>query len=78
MVRTKKHKYMAFPCQGERLEMFFDMETDRGEMKNVAGQAALSGEMERHRQLLAEWNKTTELRHYPVKAKPAARRAAKA
>ncbi|MEW6359353.1 MAG: sulfatase-like hydrolase/transferase [Planctomycetota bacterium] len=72
MVRTKKYKYMVFPsAEGERFEMLFDMDSDAGEMKNLAGDAALAGELERHRQLLAQWKKTTEEDKYPIKAKKA-------
>ena len=75
MVRTKKYKYMVFPSAGaERPEMLFDLESDPGEMKNLAGQAALAAELERHRQLLAQWNKTTEEDKYPVKPNPEAPR----
>jgi len=81
MVRTQKYKYMVFPAAGEppRAEMLFDMESDPGEMKNLAADAALAAELERHRSLLAQWRKTTEEDKYPVKANPAgARQKAKA
>ena len=73
MVRTKKHKYMVFPG-AERSEMLFDLESDPGEMKNLAGEAAMAGELERHRQLLAQWNTTTEEAKHPVKPNPEATR----
>ncbi len=78
MVRTKQYKYMVFPG-AERSEMLFDLPADPGEMKNLAGEATLAGELERHRELLAQWNKTTEEDKYPVRpspkvAKPKARR----
>jgi arylsulfatase A-like enzyme len=73
MVRTKRYKYMVFPgAAGQKLEMLFDMQTDPGEMKNLAGQAVLAGEMERHRKLLEEWNKLTEEDKHPVKPTPKA------
>lgn len=80
MVRTAKYKYMVFPGPGdERTEMLFDMPSDPGEMKNLATEAALSGELERHRQLLTQWKKTTEEDKYPVTPSPKApRRKAKA
>ena len=76
MIRTKKYKYMVFPATGaaESAEMLFDMESDPGEMKNLAAEAALAGELERHRLLLAQWKKTTEEDKYPVKASPQAGR----
>ena len=73
MVRTKKYKYMAFPVVGgQRAEMLFDMESDPGEMKNLAAEASLAAELDRHRRLLAEWNKTTEEDKYPMKPNQAA------
>jgi len=68
MVRTSRHKYMAFPeTDGRTAEMFFDLQTDPGEMKNLAGQTAFAAEIERHRKLLAEWNKLTEQDKHPIK-----------
>lgn len=67
MVRTKRYKYMVFPG-ADRTEMFFDMETDAGEMKNLAEDKALAGELERHRQFLAQWKKTTDEDKYPLQA----------
>jgi arylsulfatase A-like enzyme len=74
MIRTKKYKYVVFPATGaaERGEMLFDMESDPGEMKNLAADAALASELERHRKLLDQWKKTTEEDKYPVKPNPVA------
>jgi arylsulfatase A-like enzyme len=77
MMRTRKYKYMVFPGGGQRAEMFFDMETDPGEMSNLAGEAPLAAELERHRALLAEWNKTTDEDKCPVKPDPLAGRGAR-
>ncbi|MCU0913548.1 MAG: sulfatase-like hydrolase/transferase [Planctomycetes bacterium] len=61
MLRTKKYKYMFFPpASGQKQEMFFDLQADPGEMKNLIAQPALATEIERHRKLLADWNKLTE------------------
>ncbi|MGQ9574611.1 MAG: sulfatase family protein [Thermoguttaceae bacterium] len=80
MVRTSKYKYMVFPGSGaDRVEMLFDLQADPDEIKNLAAQPALAGELQRHRQLLAEWNKTTEEHKYPVvPSAKAPRRKAKA
>jgi arylsulfatase A-like enzyme len=73
MARTAAYKYMAFPQPREgRFEMLFDLEADPGEMKNLAGEASFEGELERHRNLLAEWNRTTEEGSYPIQANPVA------
>lgn len=69
MVRTKQYKYMLFPG-AERGEMLFDLQADRGEMKNRSGEASLASELKRHRELLAQWNKTTEEAKYPVQPSP--------
>ena len=80
MVRTKKYKYMVFPTAGgQTQEMFFDMQADPGEMKNLAAQPTLAAEIERHRKLLADWNKLTEESSHPIQTspKPGARKAQK-
>ncbi|MDD4870388.1 MAG: sulfatase-like hydrolase/transferase [Kiritimatiellae bacterium] len=76
MVRTKQYKYMSFP-DNTPSEMFFNLDADPGEMKNLAGEDALAGEIERHRKLLAKWREDTEESKYqPVSAsvKKSARR----
>jgi hypothetical protein len=50
--------------------MLFDLLADAGEMKNLAGEATLAAELERHRGLLAQWNKTTEEDKYSVRPSP--------
>jgi arylsulfatase A-like enzyme len=71
MVRTRKYKYMVFPpINGQKQEMFFDMQADPGEMKNLAAQPALATEIERHRKLLADWNQLTEEAKYPIQPGP--------
>ncbi|MDH4240353.1 MAG: hypothetical protein OEW48_12395, partial [Phycisphaerae bacterium] len=71
MVRTKQYKYMVFPgTGGQKLEMLFDMEADSGEMKNLAGQPTFAGEVERHRNLLVEWNRLTGEDKHAVKPSP--------
>jgi len=75
MVRTKRYKYMVFSGKADqKLEMLFDMQADRGEMKNMAGQQAFASEIERHRKLLDEWNKLTEEDKHPIKPGPKRRR----
>jgi len=72
MVRTKQYKYMVFPAAGgEKEEMFFDLQADPGEMKNLAAQPALAPEIERHRKLLADWNQLTEEADHPILPVPA-------
>jgi arylsulfatase A-like enzyme len=71
MVRTKRYKYMVFPGPGGRkLEMFFDMQADPGEMQNLAGQTAFGAEIKRHRKMLAEWNELTDEGKDPIRPAP--------
>ena len=65
LVRT--NKYMVFPG-AQRVELFFDLAADPGELKNLAGNATLATDLERHRQLLTQWNKKTEEDKYPAEA----------
>jgi len=76
MVRTSKYKYMVFDGR-PKAEMFFDMEADPGEMRNLLRQADLGAEIDRHRKLLDEWCTLTEVRKYPVRPNPVAGRAAR-
>jgi hypothetical protein len=41
-------------------------------MKNLAAQPALATEIERHRKLLADWNKLTEEADHPIQPAPKA------
>ncbi|MFH1717898.1 MAG: sulfatase-like hydrolase/transferase [Planctomycetota bacterium] len=71
MVRTNRYKYMVFPgTGGEKLEMFFDVQTDPGEMKNLAGQPEFAAEIERHRKMLTQWNELTEEDKCPIRPAP--------
>jgi arylsulfatase A-like enzyme len=54
MIRTARYKYIAF-ARGENSELFFDMEKDPGETKNLVAEGALAGEVARHRELLKQW-----------------------
>lgn len=65
MVRTKRYKYMVFPG-AQPSEMLFDLQSDLGEMKNLAGEAAMAGELQRHRRMVVQWKATTEEGKYPL------------
>ena len=59
---------MVFPAAGgQPAEMLFDMEADPGEMKNLPAEAPLAAQLQRHRQLLAQWRKATEEEKHPVR-----------
>ena len=53
MLRTARYKYIAF-SYGQRPEMLFDLETDPGETKNLAYNAAYQEVLTEHRQLLTK------------------------
>jgi arylsulfatase A-like enzyme len=53
-VRSERYKYVCFSW-GERPEMFFDLERDPGETRNLAGDRGARRELERHREMLAGW-----------------------
>jgi hypothetical protein len=44
---------------GDRRESLVDMEKDPGEMFNLAGRKEYKEELERHRQYLREWCRST-------------------
>jgi choline-sulfatase len=58
MVRSKKFKYCVYDI-GNHRESLIDMESDPGEMINLAEKKEYRQELERHRQYLAEWCKST-------------------
>ena len=59
MIRTARYKYIAFP-RGENRELFFDMEQDSGETKNLIAASAVADEVTRHRSLLKQWMQNTK------------------
>jgi arylsulfatase A-like enzyme len=72
MLRTRQYKYVLFPGERQR-EMFFDLNADPIEMKNLVGEQAAAGELEHHRQLLAGWKRTTEEDKHPLQSGPGAK-----
>ena len=73
MVRTKQFKYMLFPGT-PRTELFYDLQADPAEMQNLVADKAVTKELERHRQLLSQWKKTTEEDKYPLQTGQQAKR----
>jgi arylsulfatase A-like enzyme len=66
MLRTRRYKYIAF-SHGRNPEMLFDMEADRGEMRNLAHRAEMAPVLHEHRALLARWIISTG-DHFPIAA----------
>ena len=58
MVRTPRYKYVLYD-KGQYREQLFDMENDRGEMRNLAVESKYRDEVLRHRAILENWLKTT-------------------
>ena len=58
MLRTEQYKYTIYN-KGECREQLFDMEKDPGEMHNLAVDKEFHRELNRHRQLVADWAEKT-------------------
>ena len=54
MLRTARHKYVAWAGAGDR-EQLFDLESDPGEMTNLAKDPAVAEVLKDHRRRLREW-----------------------
>ncbi len=57
MVRSAKYKYVLYD-KGQHREMLYDMENDRGEMRNLAIESDYQSIVEKHRAVLEEWIRT--------------------
>jgi arylsulfatase A-like enzyme len=58
MVRTERFKYVVYSW-GLHREQFYDLQSDPGEMVNLAGVGRFAKELDRHRQLLRDWCAST-------------------
>lgn len=58
MARSSRYKYIAYSAGANR-EQLFDLQADPGETRNLIANAALAGEVRRHRSCLAEWSRAT-------------------
>jgi hypothetical protein len=58
MLRTQRYKYVKFNS-GTRTEQLFDLETDQGEVRNLATAPHATDILKQHRDLLAQWCKET-------------------
>jgi arylsulfatase A-like enzyme len=63
MVRSQRYKYCVY-SEGNRRESLVDMEKDPGEMVNVAENPRYRQILEKHRSLLAEWQRKTRDRQF--------------
>jgi arylsulfatase A-like enzyme len=64
MIRTKDFKYCIYD-NGEHREQLFDMENDPGEMNNLAYKTEFEDVLNRHRELILEWMKSTNDNNFP-------------
>jgi len=46
---------------GDPIEQLFDMETDPGETKNLAGESRYASVLEDHRKLLQDWESQLDI-----------------
>ena len=76
MIRTDIFKYMIFPGVAEAAptELLFNLETDPGELKNIAREPTSAAELDRHRQLLEQWKVTTSEKDFPPQTNPGRQR----
>ena len=65
MLRTPRYKYVLYD-KGTYREQFFDMENDRGEMRNLAIEEKYQQRLQEHRDMLYEWMKL----HHVVQTRP--------
>ena len=63
MLRTPQYKYVLYDT-GTNREMLYDMQTDRGEMRNLAIEKKYADIVQQHRLLLTEW-----LKKHPIDGK---------
>lgn len=57
MVRSAKYKYVLYD-KGQYREMLYDMDSDRGEMRNLAVEARYKDIVKEHRAVLENWLRT--------------------
>lgn len=62
MVRSQRYKYVLYD-KGRYREQLFDMQTDRGEMRNLAVEKAYDDVLQMHRDILEKWMRTYKVRH---------------
>jgi arylsulfatase A-like enzyme len=58
MVRTARYKYIAYSI-GKGNEQLFDLQSDPGEMHNLAADLSAAGQLQHHRALLRQWVRQT-------------------
>lgn len=66
MVRSERYKYVLYD-KGRYREQLFDMQNDRGEMRNLMMENAFEDVAQKHRDILAQWMDTYRI--HPTRPK---------
>lgn len=66
MVRSERYKYVLYD-KGRHREQLFDMQNDRGEMRNLMMENAFEDVAQKHRDILAQWMDTYRI--HPTRPK---------
>lgn len=61
MVRSKEFKYVLYD-KGRYREQLYDMQRDRGEMRNLAVEKKYEEVLQKHRDILEQWMRTLKIR----------------
>lgn len=61
VVRSQRYKYVLYD-KGRYREQLFDMQNDRGEMRNLVLENAFDEELQKHRDILAKWMDTYKVK----------------
>lgn len=61
VVRSENYKYVLYD-KGRNREQLFDMKNDRGEMRNLVMENAYNKELQMHRDILAQWMNTYQIK----------------
>ncbi len=54
MLRSSRYKYIVYNC-GDKTEQLFDLDSDHGEVHNLAGQPEAAPILDSHREMLEKW-----------------------
>lgn len=60
-IRTDHYKYVLYD-KGRHREQLFNMQTDRGEMRNLAVESTYKKELQKHRDILRQWMEKHQIR----------------
>lgn len=61
MVRSERYKYVLYD-KGRHREQLFDMQSDKGEMRNLVMENTYDKELQKHRDILEKWMNTYKVK----------------